>query len=251
MKNIRNNKLIIAFLLVLVSPLYSYSSTESVDFVVTTQKSWVAIAGLALSAISMGIGAIQNRKARKLEEANMRPVMERDPNLALNQELARRMSQEGLPEQVYQNALNNINRNQAGAIRLGLTSGRGANVANILRQTNDATLQLEAQDAEAQYRNMTTYMNANQAMADENANMFDWNQRQRYLAIQQQVQAYRNAGTSSIYGGIAGFGQLATSGALNNLGKEVKGIFPRSTQPPTPTSAQNTGLTSNVTSTNG
>lgn len=177
---------------------------------------WGGIIGGAASLIGGLFGASQRRKANKLAAETVAPEATINPEIAENRAIAQQMAQVGLPQQQYNLALQNIYRNQAGALRTAQTSGRPTNVASILRQSNDAVARLDAADAAARMANQRTLMGANTALAGERNRLFNWD-REQYLMALQQIASMRQSGTNNIFGSIGLIGNLASSGAFNNL----------------------------------
>jgi len=100
----------------------------------------IAGASAAYQAIK---GAKQKREARKLQA-------EADNEEAANLSYARRMAMTGMPDAQYQQALQQINRNQSLALA-GLRDRRSAlaGLPAIQQATNDSLLSLNVQDANA------------------------------------------------------------------------------------------------------
>lgn len=174
-----------------------------------------AIIGLASGLIGIGSGIFRRRKANRLERNNPYPTATVDQNLVYNANRARELAQIGLPG--YNTYLQNIGRNQAGALRIAQTSGRPVNVASILRATNDAVAGLDIQDANARIANERLAMQQNAALAAENQRVWGWNEAQRYQELAGRVAQLRGAGQQDLWGGIGTLGQLAASGTFNNL----------------------------------
>lgn len=175
---------------------------------------WV---GLASSAIGLISGLFRGRKAKKLERQNPYPTATVDPLIVENQARAQQMAQVGIPQAQYNLALQNIQRNQAGALRTAQSSGRPANVASILDRTNQATLQLDAADAAARMQNQRLAMQQNSALAAENQRAWNWNEAQRYQELAGRIAQLRTAGQQDLWGGIGMLGQLAASGTFDGM----------------------------------
>lgn len=172
--------------------------------------------GLASSAIGLVSGLFRGRQARRMEKENPYPTAEVDPLLAENRAIAQQMAQGGLPRAQYNLALQNNQRNLAGALRAAQTSGR-VNVASILNQANQATLQLDAADAAARMQNQRLAMQQNSALAAENQRVWSWNEAQRYQELAGRIAQLRTAGQQDLWGGIGMLGQLAASGVFNGM----------------------------------
>jgi len=174
--------------------------------------------GLASGVVGLVSGLFRGRQARRMERQNPYPTATVDPLIAENQARAQQMAQVGLPQAQYNLALQNIQRNQAGALRAAQQSSRGpVNVASIVDRTNQATLQLDAADAAARMQNQRLAMQQNSALAAENQRAWNWNEAQRYQELAGRIAQLRTAGQQDLWGGIGMLGQLAASGTFNNL----------------------------------
>ena len=179
----------------------------------------IALGASALGSIFTGIS--QRRKARKLERQNVRPVATADPNLAYNRQLALQQARTGLPSQVYNNQLNQIQQNLGTGLRfLGQRGNLSTNVNSLVRTMNQSVANLNAMDAQARLQGVQNLMRANTALAEENRYLFNVNQLTPYMQTAQQVAALRSAGTQNIAGGFGMLGQGAMMGVFNNLGKK-------------------------------
>ena len=177
----------------------------------------VALGISALGSIFTGIS--QRRKARELERQNVRPVATADPNLAYNRQLALQQARTGLPSQVYNNQLNQIQQNLGTGLRfLGQRGNLSTNVNSLVRTMNQSVANLNAMDAQARLQGVQNLMRANTALAEENRYLFNVNQLTPYMQTAQQVAALRSAGTQNIAGGFGMLGQGAMMGVFNNSG---------------------------------
>lgn len=192
----------------------------SVPINAPVQQAWLqflpAIIGGVSSLVGMGTGLARNARANKLEKQNPFPTASVDPNILKNQAIAEKMASIGLPG--YSTYLQNIQRNQAGALRTAATSGRGTNVASILGQTNQAVAQLDVADAEARAAGQRLAMDANAAVAAENQRVWNWNEATQYQMLAQNIAQLRQSGQQDLFGGIGMLGQLAASGVFSGLG---------------------------------
>lgn len=176
--------------------------------------------GLGVSALgSVFTGISQRRRARELERQNVRPVATADPNLAYNRQLALQQSRSGLPSQVYNNQLNQIQQNLGTGLRfLGQRGNLATNVNAMVRGTNQSTANLNAMDAQARLQGEQNLMRANTALAEENRYLFNVNQLTPYMQNAQNIASLRRAGTQNIAGGFGMLGQGAMMGVFGNLG---------------------------------
>lgn len=177
---------------------------------------WGGIIGGAASLIGGLFGASQRRKANKLAAETVAPEATINPEIVENRAIAQQMAQVGLPQAQYNLALQNINRNRAGALRAVSTSGRPSTIASILRASDDAVARLDAADAAARMANQRTLMGANTALAGERNRLFNWD-REQYLMALQQIAGMRQSGTNNLMGAIGLLGNVAISGGFKNL----------------------------------
>lgn len=134
------------------------------------------------------------------------------------------MSQVGLPQQQYNNQLNNINQNQsAGISALNNSANPGANIASVVRAGDNATGALNAQDAVARNNNMLQLLKQRQVLAQQKDKAWDWNYQQKYLGNLAKSQALQGAGNANLNGALNDASSAATT-----LGK--MGAFSNSTQ---------------------
>ena len=144
--------------------------------------SWIAAGIAGGSAIIKGVeGISQNSKANAIEKSNPYPMMGVDQGYQQNVNQAQQMAQQGMPAQQYNNQLNSINQNQSGALQtLSRSSNPGANLASIVRQGDQATGNLNAQDAIQRNRNLLTLLQERQTLAGQKDKAWDWNYQQKY-----------------------------------------------------------------------
>lgn len=180
------------------------------------------IAGAAIvgaSAIGKGIyGASQNAKASEIERNNIRPTMGVQDEYRQNVATADQMSRIGLPQQQYLNQLNAINRNQAGALTtLGRSANPSAGLSSIVRAGNDATNNLNAQDAAARNRNTLMLLQQRGILAGAKQNAWNYNYADKYSENLAKSQAYRGAAAQNIGGALTGLGQAGMSALSGGL----------------------------------
>lgn len=181
------------------------------------------------AALAKGIyGATQNAKASAIEKQNIRPTETVDPLYQQNVNLAQQMAQTGIPQQQYNNQLNAINRNQAGAINsLSGSANPGAGLASIVRAGNDANNNLNAQDAAARNKNTLALIQQRGILANQNHNAWNYNYADKYSENLAKSQALRGAGSQNISGALGSIGQagMGYMGALSgtNQGGQTMG----------------------------
>lgn len=153
-----------------------------------------------LAAGKAGYGVWQRWKARDMEKKSkglegQAVSTEYKQNLSA----AERAAREGLPEEAYQNQLNQINSQTAAAGR-GLMTRRNTagQLNNIVANSNRATMGLNAADAQARRANQAGLMSARQIVAQAKQRSYDQEQ--------QAIAALRGAGSQNIVGGLDSFG---------------------------------------------
>ena len=162
-------------------------------------------------------GISQNSKASAIENANPYPQMGVQQEYQQNVNQAQQMAQQGMPAQQYNNQLNSIGQNQAGALQtLSRSSNPGAGLASIVRQGDQATSNLNAQDAIQKNRNLLTLLQERQSLAGQKDKAWDWNFQQKYLGNLAKSQALRQSANTNISGALSDVTGAATS--LSGLG---------------------------------
>lgn len=180
----------------------------------------LAAIGLGLSAAGslagLGFGISQRAQARRLERNNQLPMTSVNNNILQNVAQAEQMARTGLPSQVYNNQLNQINTGLTAGLRQVGRLGSASSVASVLRGYNAGLGALNASDAQNMQANQRLLMQQRGLLANEQERVFNWNRAQPYLRTMQQVASLRNAGNQNIFGAIgniAGMGMnLAGSG---------------------------------------
>lgn len=183
-------------------------------------QGWLPAIALGASVLgSVFQGARQRRQARELERQNVRPTYTPDTNILQNQAIAQQMARAGLPDQVYNNQMNQIQQGFSTGLRqLGSRSTTPINVNSLVRNQNQAVGNLNAADAQARQQWTGQLMQANQAVAQENRQAFNINQLQPYQQNAQNVASMRRAGTQNVFGGLGMLAQGAMMGVFGDTG---------------------------------
>lgn len=168
------------------------------------------IVGSLLSSI---IGGGQRKQAKKAL-ANMQYPTETIPEEVLqNQNQANQMAATGIPQEQYNKSMRDIQRQQLTALRFA-NSRRGGLMAlpALSQQTNDATLNLNAADADARIGNQRYAQQVNNQVAGWKSNLFDKNVRQKYDRDYNYNMSLLGMGNQNLFGGvdkgIAGLSEL-------------------------------------------
>lgn len=172
------------------------------------------------------IGAVKNAKANKAARENVRPTYQIPEEYNQNLRMAQQMAQVGLPQQQYNNAFNNINRNQSGALNvLSNTANAGAGLASIVRAGNDATMNLDAQDANARVNNQGRVFAANSALGGQKLAAQQWNSLDKYKENAAAIRGQKQAAQQDINGAIGDVANLGVTAAMGGLGGNSMGSF--------------------------
>lgn len=188
--------------------------------------SWIA-AGIAggSALLKLGTGLIQNHSANSIENQMQYPTAPIQSEYTQNLNQAQNIAQTGIPAPAYNNQLNSIQRSQAGGLAaLSRSANPGANVASIVRQGDDATNQLNSQDAMMRNQNLMGLLNARLQLAQQKDKAWDWNYQQRYLSNLAKANQIRGAANSNINGAFGDTTGTATKlGQLNAFGGTGQG----------------------------
>lgn len=188
----------------------------------------LALAGIgALAKVATGIG--QGIKANKLEKQTIRPVEQVQNEYYQNVADAQLLAQQGMPAQAYNNATQNIQRNQQGVLRVLGRSAAPGGLASILRQSNDATLNLDVNDANMRVQNQRFLMGQRSVLAGQKKEAFDWNEKSKYLATAARIQALRGGAAQNLMGGFSDVSQIGAMmenpESAGGMGGNAGGMF--------------------------
>lgn len=143
---------------------------------------------------------------------NVRPDFEIPKEFQQNLAIAENMAQTGMPQQQYNNAVNNIGRNQAGALRQFGRTGNQGSLASVLRASNDATMNLDAQDAGARQNNQRFAIGQRGQMGQLQLQKQQWEKIGKYEENANAAAAMQGAGQQNKFGALnslSNIGQLA------------------------------------------
>lgn len=169
----------------------------------------IAGAGLAYSAYK---GIKNDTKANQINKGLTDPTYNIPAEFYQNRELARQMAQRGLPQQQYNNQVNAINQNQAGAIAAQQNSANpGAGIASTVRAGNQATNTLNAEDAQARENNQRYFIQQNSAVSGQELAKQQNDVYDKYTRDFNEMQAYKGAANQNYNNAINGAQQLGLS----------------------------------------
>jgi hypothetical protein len=185
---------------------------------------WGTAIGAVVGAGSALIGGLQRNKANKLFGQNPYPIQNVPQAELDNQQLALQMANEGLPSQQYANAMTNIQRQQASALRSAADRKAGVGLIGPIQQnTNNAVANLDVANAQARIKNRMALMGVNNRLAGYQQAAWDWNNKNKYNQNYNYAMNLQGAGNANIMHGIDVLG----SAALRYGG----GLFGKTTMP--------------------
>lgn len=169
------------------------------------------------SAIGKGIfGLIQNHQASDIEKNNPRPVENVDPIYQQNVNLAQQLAAQGIPQEEINRQLNSINQNQAGAIStLNNSANPGTNLASVVRAGDNATGNLNAEQAAARNKATLSLIQQRGILAGAKQRAWQYNSADKYSEGLAKSQALRGAGTQNISGGLDEIGKAGIQTIAN------------------------------------
>lgn len=193
---------------------------------------------MSFIAVSAGIGATglgvslyksikQGSEASAINKNNPRPTYQIPDEYKQNYLMAQHMAQTGIPTQQYNNQLNSINRNQAGAIgALGQSANPSGGLASIVRAGDDANNKLNGQDATARQANQRYAIGQNGILGQQELAAQQYNKFDKYSENFNKAAALQGASNQNLQAGLGGASQLA--GDLYTANRY--GNFPRTQQ---------------------
>jgi hypothetical protein len=199
-----------------------------------------AIAAALISAapsVIKGIsGIFQGAKGSKLARQNKRPTYEIPKEFQQNLAIAENMGRVGLPQQQYNQAQQNFQRNQAGALRQFGRMGNPRGLAGLVRAGNDATMNLDVADANARMASQRAAMGYRGQMGQQQLAKQQWDKLSKYQENAQAASALMGAGRQNVMGGLSELSQVGQmymygnpgggSNEMPNLGDGVAGAAP-------------------------
>ena len=169
-------------------------------------------AGLIAGGVNLIGGLFKGGKARRQRKKGERLLKEAgDPDYTIPEEVTKAAA-EGLPQQQYDNAMKNIQRQQLMAIKSSQDRRGGlASVGRIQDNTNNATLNLDSADAQARQQNQRT-------LAQYKDKAWDWNTKQRFERKYNYAQSLIGAGNQNAAAGfdqaVSGIGMGLSAGLV-------------------------------------
>jgi len=195
---------------------------------------WGAIASAGGALLNFGVGVAQRAKGKKLlRQAGEAPDMSIPNEVLQNQKMAQLAANTGLPQEQYNNAMKNLQRNQLMALRGGQDRRAGLSLlAGSQQMMDDGTLKLDVADANARNQNQRTLIGVNNQVGNWKNKVWQnnvgdkWARKYQY-AMSLLGSGNQNAttgvnqlvGAGALYGGMGGF----DGGAGGGGGAELTG----------------------------
>jgi hypothetical protein len=177
----------------------------------------------AIPSVIKGVsGLIQSAKGKKLAKQNVRPTYEIPKEFQQNLAIAENMGRVGLPQQQYNQAQQNFQRNQAGALRQFGRMGNPRGLAGMVRAGNDATMNLDVADAQARLANQRAAMGYRGQMGQQQLAKQQWDRFGKYQENAAAASALMGAGRQNQMGALS---ELSQVGQLGMMGEEGKADF--------------------------
>lgn len=168
-------------------------------------------ANMAGGLLSGVVGFFQRRKAKRELAKLQRPNYEIPNEVMQNQKMAQQAAQEGLPSQQYNQAMQNVQRQQNRALSAA-GSRRGALMAlpGINQQANDQLMNLDVKDAQARMSNQQQLYGVNSQVGQYRDKAFNINRMQPYT---EDKNYYNNLLASGNQNLLAGADKFIAGGA--------------------------------------
>jgi len=173
--------------------------------------------GSAIGGLISGVSGFFQRREGKRMLRNMQYPTQVTPNeIYQNQAQAQINANNGLPSAQYQQAMQNIQRQQNSAIRMAGDRRAGLGlIGGIQSNTNNALLGLDTANAKARLQNQNTLYGINNQLAGWKQKEFDWNVKNKYQRDYNYAQGLVGAGNQNL---VAGADKFA-SGLLGGFDK--------------------------------
>ena len=160
---------------------------------------------LIAGGISAAAGLIQKGKANKMLKNLQYPDEQMPAEYEQNLRDAEQMAATGMPAEQYNQSMRNIQRQQLTALRYGNRNY----LPQILQGTNDATLSLDAQDAQMRLANQKGLLGVRSQLAGVKRDLFDRNVRGKYNQDYNYAMQLKGAGNQNLTAGLDKLGSSA------------------------------------------
>lgn len=180
----------------------------------------ISAAPAALKGIQ---GIFQGIKGKKMAKANVRPTYQIPTGFGKNVAEAEAEARTGLPQQQYNRALQNIQRNQSAGLRQIGRTGRGGSVAGLARAGMDAGLNLDVADAEARARNRQMARGYRTQLSQQELAKQSYDKFAKYEEDAAAAEALMGAGRQNLMGGLSDMSRVGMTYMAGQDGSGKKG----------------------------
>lgn len=177
-----------------------------------------ALIAAAPSVIKGVQGLFQGAKGRKLAKQNKRPTYEIPREFQQNLAIAENMGRVGLPQQQYNQAQQNFQRNQASALRQFGRMGNPRGLAGIVRAGNDAMLGLDVADAQARLQNQRNAMAFRTQVGQQQLAKQEWDKMRKFGENAEAASALMGAGRQNVMGALSELSQVGQMAMMTGSG---------------------------------
>ncbi len=180
---------------------------------------WGAIAQGVGGLINLAVGSGQKRKGKKLlKKIGDSPDMVIPNEVLQNQSMAKLRANTGLPQEQYNQAMKNLQRNQMMALSGARDRRGGLSILAATQQNmDDGTLNLDVADAKARIGNENTLYGVNNNVANWQQRKWQNNVADKWNRKYQYAQSLLGAGNQNFSGGL---NQLASAGISYASGRQ-------------------------------
>jgi hypothetical protein len=168
-------------------------------------------------------GIFQGIKGKKMAKANVRPTYQIPTGFAKNLAEAEAEARTGLPQQQYNRALQNIQRNQSAGLRQIGRMGRGGSVAGLARAGMDAGVNLDVADAEARARNRQMARGYRTQLSQQELAKQAYDKFGKYEEDAAAAEALMGAGRQNVMGGLSDLSRVGMTYMSGDDGSGKKG----------------------------
>lgn len=182
------------------------------------------LAAAAIPSLVKGVAGVFDifgGKARA--KRNVRPVAQVNENYLKNVALAEQMGRQGMPQQQYNLGLQNIGRNQSAALgALSRSANPNAGLQGLLRASNDATMGLDVQNANARLGNQRFAFGQRNALANEQERVWNWNKRDKFLSEADVAAQQIGSGKQNAFNSLTDLSVLGQTAIAGGLGGQTQ-----------------------------
>lgn len=162
----------------------------------------LAIANIGGGLLKAGIGYFQNRKGNKLLKKLQYPTQVIPSAIRENKKQAEIDAATGLPQEQYNKAMKNIQRNQLAKLRVGMDRNSGISLISSLADIeNDAIGDLDAADAQARILNKRNLQGVNNTYGNWQNQVWQNNVKDKYDRDYDYAMSLKGQGGSNLASG--------------------------------------------------